>query len=294
MSDAVIVAAAARGREGSRAAGTRWRPFAALARRELVQAVRGRLVVVFAVVFAALALAVAWAGTGSAGEAAFGLTRTTTGLLELVLVLFPLVGLIVGANGFVEVRGQELLLAQPIDRHTVLLARYAGLALALAAAALVGFGLAGVYLGARTGDGDAAGYLVFALAGVGLLLAALAVGCLAGILGRTRARALAGAVVTWFAWTVLYDLVAIALVGSAAGAQLRWSLIALLAGSPVDAARVLVLFAIGADTLLGATGAALAHTMRETQGLLVLTVALAAWTFLPLALALARFRREDL
>lgn len=295
MSEAALAArrvAAARG--AAQSIGGRAAPFAALARRELAEAVRGRLVVAFAVTFALLATAVAWATAGGAGDAGWGLSRTTTGLLELVLVLFPLVGLVVGANGFVEVRGAELLLAQPIGRGTVLLARYTGLALALAASALAGFGAAGVFMGGRASAGDVAGYLVFALTGVGLLLAALSAGCLAGVAGRSRARALGGAVVTWLVWTVLYDLVALALVGAAQGAQLRWSLVALLAGSPVDAARVLVLFGIGADTLLGATGAALAYTMRETSGLVVLAFALAAWVVLPLAAALAWFRREDL
>lgn len=293
MSDALVVVAGARTRARGRPASARSRAFTALARRELVQAVRGRLVLVFAVAFAVLGLALAAAGSGTAGEAALGLTRATTGLLELVLALFPLVGLVVGANGFVEVRGEELLLAQPIDRRTVLLSRYVGLAAALTASAFVGFGAAGALLGAR-GGGDVTGYLVFVLTGVALLLAALGVGCLAGILGRARPRALGLALVVWLAWTVVYDLAALALVGSAAGAQLRVGLVALLAGNPVDAARVLVLFALGADTLLGATGAALANTMRETHGLLVLTGALALWCAAPVAAAAALFRRQDL
>ncbi len=278
----------------SRCAGASLGPFAALAGRELAEAVRGRLVVVFALTFVALAVTLALAGAGADGDAVWGLTRTTTGLLQLVLAIFPLVGLLVGANGFVEVRGQELLLAQPVGRGTVLLARYAGLAAALTAAALAGFGVAGTLAGARGGEGEVGGYLAFTFAGVGLALAALGVGCLIGVVAKSRPRALGAAVVTWFVWAILYDLAALALAGAAEGAELRWALIALLAGNPVDATRVLVLFAIGADTLLGATGAALAHTMRETSGLLVLAAALAVWCVAPLAAAVALFRRQDL
>ncbi len=267
---------------------------AALARRELVEAVRGRLVGVFALTFAALALALAWAGVGGGGDAAWGLTRTTTSLLQLVLALFPLVGLLIGANAFVEVRGQELLLAQPVGRGSVLAARYAGLAAGLALAAAAGFGAAGLIIGWRAADGDVLGYLLFTLTGIGLAAAALSTGCLAGIVSRSRPRALGAAVVLWFAWVFLYDLVALALLGLTGGAQLRWSLIVLLAANPVDAARVLTLFQLGADTLLGATGAALAATMRETSGLAVLAGALVFWIVAPLAVALVLFQRQDL
>lgn len=266
---------------------------AALARRELAEAVRGRLVGVFAVTFAALALALAWSGVGG-DDAAWGLTRTTTSLLQLVLALFPLVGLLVGANAFVEVRGQELLLAQPVGRGSVLAARYAGLAAGLALAAATGFGAAGLVIGWRTADGDVLGYLLFALTGIGLAAAALSAGCLVGIISGSRPRALGAAVLLWFAWVFLYDLVVLALLGLTAGAQLRWALIALLAANPVDAARVLSLFQIGADTLLGATGAALAATMRETSGLAVLAGALVGWIVVPLAAAAVLFRRQDL
>lgn len=269
-------------------------PFAALAGRELVEAVRGRLVVVFAAAFAALAGALALAGAGDGGDAAWGITRTTTGLLQLVLTLFPLVGLLVGANGFVEVRGQEQLLAQPVGRGTVLLARYAGLAAGLTAAALVGFGTTALAMAARGQGADLGGFLLLTLDGVALALAALSMGCLVGVTAGSRPRALGVAVVVWFAWALLYDLLTLALVGSAGGSQLRWSLVALLAANPVDATRVLALFQVGADTLLGATGAALAHTMRETSGLLALGLALAAWIAVPLAAAAAIFRRQDL
>ncbi|HEX7125167.1 MAG TPA: ABC transporter permease subunit, partial [Thermodesulfobacteriota bacterium] len=281
-------------RAAPRAPGALLGPFAALAAREFAEAVRGRLVVVFAASFAALAVALVLAGAGSDGDAVWGLTRTTTGLLSLVLALFPLVGLLVGANGFVEVRGEELLLAQPVSRAAVLLARHAGLAAALAAAALAGLGAAGALAGARGGEGEVGGYLVFVAASVALALAALGTGCLVGVAAKSRPRALGAAVGVWFVWAILYDLAALALAGAAQGAELRWGLIALLAGNPVDAARVLALFAIGADTLLGATGAALAHTMRETSGLLLLAAALGLWCVLPLAAAVALFRRQDL
>ena len=69
-----------------------------LIQKELRDALRNRWFLLYAVAFAGLSVALAWfsvSGTGSYGVAGFG--RTTAGLINLILLIVPLMGLTLGA-----------------------------------------------------------------------------------------------------------------------------------------------------------------------------------------------------
>src|SRR5574339_637563 len=89
------------------------------AAQELRIAVRSRWTQIFAVVFAALALAVAGSGyvlSGGSGMQDFA--RTAASLVQLVLLLVPLTSLLIGVMALTPDQGAaELLYAQPIGRR---------------------------------------------------------------------------------------------------------------------------------------------------------------------------------
>src|SRR5512132_2250729 len=93
------------------------------ARQELILALRSRWTQIFAVVFAALALAVASSGyilSGGSGVQDF--SRTAVSLVQLTLLLVPLTSLVIGVLSLAsEQGGMELLISQPVARGTILL-----------------------------------------------------------------------------------------------------------------------------------------------------------------------------
>ncbi|HEX6643244.1 MAG TPA: ABC transporter permease subunit, partial [Gemmatimonadales bacterium] len=101
-----------------------------IAGTEVRSAVAARMVQVFGLLFAALALAIAVAGLGASGQLLVqGFTRTGVSLMMLSLYLLPLLGLITGAAAFgAEHGGTEMLLAQPLSRRVIFLGRALGLA----------------------------------------------------------------------------------------------------------------------------------------------------------------------
>lgn len=268
---------------------------AAIARAELVQARRGRLVQTFAGWFALLALGIAIAGLGASGQLLVqGFTRTAVSLLTLALYLLPLLGLIMGAHAFgSEDGGTEMLLVQPVARGAVVCGRVLGLALALIVVALVGFGLAAVIVGGFAGWDGMGAYVLVAAISTAVGLAGLAAGVLIGVLARRRPAAIGGALAAWVCAAVLYDLVAIGLLQLTGSGEPGRYLVTLLALNPIDGVRAFGLVALGADVLLGPTGAAMQRAMGPGGGAAIVLGSLLAWWVLPVAGAVRVYARRD-
>src|SRR5690606_22061624 len=146
---------------------------AAIARRELREAVRSRWFLLYTVAFAALGLGVSYlsaASAGGSGLASFG--RTTAGLINLVLLVVPLMALTAGAGAIASDRERGMLaylLAQPVSRWEVLFGKYAAAALTLFTSVCTGFGLCAAVLATQGAGVTAGNYLL--LVGLTLFLA---------------------------------------------------------------------------------------------------------------------------
>lgn len=269
------------------------------ARQELILAVRSRWTQIFALVFAALALAVAGSGyilTGGRGVQDFG--RTAASLVQLVLLLVPLTSLLMGALALTPDRGAaELLYSQPVARRTLLLGKLLGLFEALAAAQALGFGAAGVLIFLQAGS---EGLGTFLLLGLGsLVLTAIFLGLAAllaaGSPARGRARVLALALVVWFVVVLVFDAVALGLASLLpSGAASRLLIVSVLI-NPADAVRTGALLAAEGTTAFGAASLAFLRFTHGPVGAgLLLAASLLIWMVVPPVLAVRRLGRSDL
>ncbi len=268
------------------------------ARYELLLAVRSRWLQTFAVVFAALTLAVAGAGyILSGGHGVQDFARTAVSLVQIVLLLVPLSALVFGGLALTSERGAaELLYSQPVSRGAVLAGRVLGVWLALAAAELLGFGMAGLVVRSQAGLDGLGRYAALVAAALVLTAVFLSVAALlaSANTGR-RTRVLASALVVWFVTVVLFDVavlgVASLLRSGSASRLLIWATLV----NPVDAARTGALLAIEGTAAFGAASLAL---LRFTGGAQMAAVyvatSLVLWLALPLALAMRRVTRADL
>jgi Cu-processing system permease protein len=268
------------------------------ARQELLLAARSRWTQIFAVVFAGLSLAVAASGyILSGGRGVQDFSRTAVSLVQLVLLLVPLTALLIGVLSLTPERGvSELLFSQPVSRRTILLGRLLGLFQALAGAQAIGFGAAGVVVFYQAGEEGLGGFVLLVLGALILTAVFLAMAALlaSGSSGR-RSRALALALVVWFAAVVLYDVVALGLASLLpSGSASRLLIVAALA-NPVDAIRTGTLLGIEGTAAFGAASLAF---LRFTGGSLnagwLLSLSLLAWLVLPATLAVYRLKRADL
>jgi len=268
--------------------------FLTLVRKEVRDATQSRWLVGFALSFALLVLL--FARVQSGGDVfAEGFNRTTAGLLNLALLAVPLLALLLGASAVASEREQgtlATLLSQPIGPGELLLAKYAGLTLALWAAVALGFGLGGLLLALFAPLGAFDRFLIFVGLAAGLASASASIGVLLSVALRTRLRAMASAVLVWLVLTLFYELaaIAIALTISASG---RTLLLASLL-DPVESARILGGLAVEPNLdVLGPLGAYLATELGVGPTAALLSMAMVAWIAAPLSIAVAVFRRQD-
>ena len=266
-----------------------------IAAAEVRSALAARLVQSFGILFAVLALAIAVAGLGASGQLLVqGFARTGVSLLMLSLYLLPLVGLVIGAGAFgTEDGGTELLLAQPISRTAIYCGRALGLAAVVAGVGVAGLGLAGIVVAAAAGTQGLGTYLLVIAGSVGLGLAGLALGILLGLRARRRAAAMGAALAVWFCLAVLYDLLAIAVLQLVGTGEPGPLLLALLVLNPIDGVRALLLTLLGADVLLGPSGAAMTRLMGPGGGGALIALSLLLAGAVPFLLGGRLFNRRD-
>ena len=266
-----------------------------IAEAEIRAAVAARVVQVFGGLFALLAIAIAVAGLGASGQLLVqGFTRTGVSLLMLSLYLLPLLGLVTGAGAFgTEHGGTELLIAQPLSRSTVFLGRSLGLAVVIGSVGLAGLGLAGAVVAASAGTAGIAGYAAVVAGTIAVGIAALALGIFIGVVARRRSAAVGVALAVWFCLAVLYDFAAIAVLQFVGNGEPGLLLVGLLAANPIDGIRALLLTVLGADVLLGPTGASVQRLFGPRGGAVAILASLVLALVAPLIAARALFGRRD-
>jgi Cu-processing system permease protein len=267
---------------------------ALLARREFRDAISSRWFLLYALAFAALAVAVSFlslAGTGSFGFAGFG--KTAAGLLNLIMLVVPLMALTAGAGSIAGERERGTLLylvAQPVSRSEILLGKFLGLALALCCALLFGFGLSALALAIRTGAVGFGAFVTLVGMACALACAMLSVGMLVSVLSR-RVGIATG--VSMFVWLVLVFVSDLGLMAGALLFKLRaHEVFAIAIANPLQAFKMSVVTAMnGSLDVLGPVGV---YSTQNFGAALpwILAGVLAAWTVLPLALATVIFSRN--
>ena len=248
--------------------------------KELTDAVGNRWLMSYAAVLGVLGVAAAATGIESSsglGLQAYG--RTTATLMNLCLLLSPLVAILMGAASIAGERERgtlEHLLAQPLTRSGLLIAKHAGLLLSLTLATAAGFMPAGLLIAWEAGPAVMGPYMLFPAIASLVGAALLGAGMLVSVSSRSAVQAQGTGVFVWFAMVLLYDLV---LMGSLAISGLPVEMLtAGLVANPVDAARVLGVLSLEPDLyLLGPAGAYLTARFSRGGAAILLLGSLVAW-----------------
>jgi len=266
----------------------------AIAHRELREAVRSRWFILYTLAFALLGLSLSYVSAATGGGMGLsGFGRTTAGLVNLVLLVVPLMGLTAGAGSIAGDRERGMLtylLAQPVTRTEVLLGKYLGLAGALVACIALGIGSCAAIM-AWKGDATRPASLIW-LGGLSLALALgmLSLGFLVSVMARKASVAVGTGV---FLWLVLVFATDLALMAGTIAMKLRIEeLFALALFNPLQVFKMWSLHA--ADASLDVLGPAGLYATEEFGAWLhaIFAGALAAWIVLPLILASIIFARR--
>lgn len=264
---------------------------------ELRGAIRSRWVLGGSVVFALASLAVSLLGLRSLRSLGLsGVGPASAGLVNLVVLIPPLMGLLLGANSIVGARERGVLamvVSQPVSRFTYVAGTFFGLVAAVWMTIVVGFSLTAAVLAGVAKIGDL--WPLIALGGTALVVSAvsIALGMAVSALSQSRMQAAAAATAIWFLFAFGMDM---ALAGISGSVRLGpGSLMLAVLVNPLEAGRILALLASNPDgASLGPFGAYLVATYRVGGSALIILAAASLWIAIPLWIAWRRLVRCDI
>lgn len=273
-----------------------WATVTTIAIRETRTGFRNRWFILYTLVFTALIVAfasIALSSTGVTGQAGFG--RTSAGLLNLILLMVPLIGLTIGAQALVTERQDEsldYLLAQPVSTGELFLGKYLGAAASIVIMLVLGFGWAGLIMALRGSSGSLNGFGLLVLLTTLLGLGMLSIGYLISSFTFQTAAALGIAVTVWLGFVIIGDL---GIMGSSLVLNFDPSaLLAVTLANPLDTFKVLSVEVLHSSMeVLGPAGVYAADRFGSRLTPLLLAVE-ALWVLMPLPIAYILFKRASI
>ncbi|NMX53020.1 ABC transporter permease [Pseudomonas veronii] len=190
-----------------------------IAAKEFSDGLRNRWLLAISLLFAVLAVGIAWLGAAASGQVGFtSIPATIASLASLATFLMPLIALLLAYDAIV---GEEeggtlmLLLTYPLGRGQILLGKFVGHGLILALATLIGFGCAAVAIALLVDDVElglllwAFGRFMVSSTLLGWVFLALAYVLSSKASEKSSAAGMALGV--WFLFVLVFDLALLAL-----------------------------------------------------------------------------------
>lgn len=210
-------------------------------------------------------------------------------LLNLMLIIVPLVSILF-ATIYIYNSAEflELLVSQPLKRSKIWLSLFAGLAIAISMAFMLGTGIP-VLLYAANGTG----YMMIC---IGILFSVIftAIAMLAAVNTRDKAKGIGVAVLLWLYFSLLFDGLVLFLVFQFSDYPIEKAMIGVSMFNPIDLGRILILLKMDVSALMGYTGAVFKDFFGTATGLWLSFAVLLLWAFFPAWLSVRKFNRKDL
>ena len=273
------------------------KPLFIVAAKEFRDGLRNRWVVSITLVFALLAVGLAYFGASASGVVGFtSLATTIVSLASLAIFLIPLIALLLAYDTIVGEDEQGtllLLLTYPVSKVQLLAGKFVGHAAILAVSTAVGFGVAGLLIGlmsdALTDPELWRAFAFFILTSILLGWVFVAIAYVASVVASEKSRAAGVALLVWFWFVLVFDLLLLGALVATKGTHGGDWLPYLLLLNPTDVFRLANL--AGFEAARNYTGLAAVATGPLFQPS-VLAAVLAAWVAVPLGAALWLFQRR--
>jgi len=215
--------------------------------------------------------------------------KATLSLTNLILIIIPLVSIIFSTIHFYNsYEFIELLVAQPLNRRTILLSQYFGVSISLLAAFFVGIGIPVLlYNAGETG-------FILLLSGMLLTQIFVSIAFWASVVTRDKAKGIGLSLMIWFYFSLIYDGLILFFLFSFNDFPLEKPILALTCLNPIDLGRILILLKMDISALMGFTGALYKDFFGSAFGLVFSVAVMSIWIFIPMVFATRIFNRKNL
>ncbi|MGN8273759.1 ABC transporter permease [Pseudomonas sp. SMN5] len=268
-----------------------------MARKELSDGLRNRWLLAISLLFAALAIGIAWLGAAASGQLGFtSVPATVASLSSLATFLMPLIALLLAYDAIVgedESGTLLLLLTYPLGRGQLLLGKFVGHGLILTLATVIGFGCAMLAIALLVDDVELSLLLWafgrFMLSSTLLGWVFLGLAYVLSSLAAEKSTAAGLALGVWFFFVLVFDLVLLALLVLSEGRFKPDLLPWLLLLNPTDVYRLINLS--GFDSASSGAAVLTLGSDLPVSGRW-LWLCLGVWLAVPLWLAYRLFSRR--
>lgn len=263
-------------------------------KKESGESLKNRWFILYTICFSALALLVllfSTMGGDIAGYSGFG--RTAASIINLVLLFIPLIAIITGGVSISQERENgtlPYLLSHPINKNEIFVGKFLGLLITIWSSIFLGFGLAGLGVAIRGGQGDISGYLLTILLSALLAACFLSIGFLVSVYSAKASKAIGISVFLWLFFIILGDL---GIMGTTVAMNLGIKQVFVLALlNPAEVFKIASVLVLSPRfEILGPVGVYAVRTLGQQGVFYLLFSIMVLWTLVPFGFAYMAFTR---
>ncbi|OMH33637.1 ABC transporter permease subunit [Motiliproteus sp. MSK22-1] len=269
-----------------------------VAGKEFRDGLRNRWIGAITIIFAILAIGLAYFGAAAAGRVGFtSLSTTIVSLASLAVFIIPLIALMLAYDGVVgeDENGTLLLLmTYPLSRWQLLLGKMVGHGAIMAFSTVVGFGSSALIMGIFSASTDwgelSAAFGIFIVSAVLLGWVFIAFAYIISSTAAEKSKAAGMALIVWFLFVLVFDLGLLGLLVGTQGDVDTQVFPYLLLLNPTDIFRLVNISYFASEQITGLMAIA-KHVQFSTSTLLL---SLLAWLVAPMAISMMIFNRRSL
>ncbi|MCF6282340.1 MAG: ABC transporter permease [Candidatus Polarisedimenticolaceae bacterium] len=269
-----------------------------VANKEFRDGLRNRWVSAISIIFALLAIGLAYFGSAAAGRVGFtSLSSTIVSLSSLAVFIIPLIAMMLSYDSIVgeDENGTLLLLmAYPLSRWQLLLGKMLGHGAIMAFSTLLGFGAAALIMGSFSATTSwselSVAFFLFIVSAILLGWVFIAFAYIISVSVAEKSKAAGIALVTWFMFVLVFDLGLLGLLVTTQGDVNPQLFPYLLLLNPTDIFRLISITYFASEQVTGLM-AVTQHVQFSTSTLFLY---LLLWLVMPTAIALTLFNRREL
>ncbi len=268
-------------------------------KKEAGESLKNRWFILYTLCFSALALLVLLFSTMGGDIAGFsGFGRTAASIINLVLLFVPLIAIITGGVSISQERENgtlPYLLSHPINKNEIFVGKFLGILIAIWSSILLGFGLAGLGVALRGGQGEITGYLLTVLLSALLAACFLSIGFLVSVYSGKASKAIGISVFLWLLFIILGDL---GIMGTTVAMDLGIKQVFVLALlNPAEVFKIASVLVLSPRfEILGPVGVYAVRTFGQQGVFYLLFSIMLLWVLVPFGYAyfvFTRFKKEE-
>jgi Cu-processing system permease protein len=213
--------------------------------------------------------------------------------MNVIIVLVPLIGTIFGVMYYYNSKEfTELLLAQPLNRSSIFLGQYLGVALSLTMSLILGLGIPFILYGLFKSN-VIWDFSLLLTTGTFLTFIFTALAFNIALSNENKIKGFGYSILLWLFLAVIYDgLFLMSLIIFEDYPLDKLSLFGTMM-NPIDLSRTLILLKLDISALLGYTGAVFRKFFGTNYGLIISFIMLSIWVIMPVLRIVYKSKRKD-